>query len=150
MLNFRYNMHVIFADHFIVSLCNHSIFSAAHVNYEKHAMRTSQVIAVLSKSACKHSIFFATRTKKRLSAYTKCTQKVLFNDRHLTSGPFGRLDEDQDMLQACNYSLFTAPILRCHQKNVNVLSKNFTKILLRGYYTQMLFDTYRSSSLAHP
>ena len=33
------------------------------LNYEKHALRVSRVIAVLAKSACKHAIFLATRVK---------------------------------------------------------------------------------------
>ena len=39
------------------------------LNYEKHALRVSRVIAVLAKSACKHAIFLATRvnTKRPLS-----------------------------------------------------------------------------------
>ena len=37
------------------------------LNYEKHALRVSRVIAVLAKSACKHAIFLATRVKKRES-----------------------------------------------------------------------------------
>ena len=40
------------------------IFLASCVNYEKHALRVSRVIAVLAKSACKHAIFLATRVKK--------------------------------------------------------------------------------------
>ena len=40
------------------------IFLATRVNYEKHALRVSRVIAVLVKSACKHAIFLATRVKK--------------------------------------------------------------------------------------
>ena len=45
------------------------IFLASCVNYEKHALRVSRVIAVLAKSACKHAIFLATRvnTKRPLS-----------------------------------------------------------------------------------
>ena len=37
------------------------------LNYEKHALRVSRVIAVLAKSACKHAIFLATRVKKAAS-----------------------------------------------------------------------------------
>ena len=40
------------------------IFLASCVNYEKHALRVSRVIAVLAKSACKHAIFLATRVNK--------------------------------------------------------------------------------------
>ena len=43
------------------------IFLTSCVNYEKHALRVSRVIAVLAKSACKHAIFLATRVKKRES-----------------------------------------------------------------------------------
>ena len=43
------------------------IFLVSCVNYEKHALRVSRVIAVLAKSACKHAIFLATRVKKRES-----------------------------------------------------------------------------------
>ncbi len=41
-----------------------SFFSALTRNYEKHALRVSQVIVVLFKCQCKHSIFIATRVKK--------------------------------------------------------------------------------------
>ena len=41
------------------------IFLASCVNYEKHALRVSRVIAVLAKSACKHAIFLATRVNKK-------------------------------------------------------------------------------------
>ena len=36
-----------------------------NLNYEKHALRFSQVIAVLVKSSCEHSIFLATRVRKK-------------------------------------------------------------------------------------
>ena len=40
-------------------------------NYEKHALRVSQVIAVLGKSACKHVIYLAARVNKKI-LYLKC------------------------------------------------------------------------------
>ncbi|RHS27420.1 hypothetical protein DWV68_04570, partial [Roseburia sp. AF12-17LB] len=34
------------------------------INYKKHALRVSRVIAALAKSACKHAIFLATRVNQ--------------------------------------------------------------------------------------
>ena len=47
------------------------------LNYEKHALRVSRVIAGLAKSACKHAIFLATRVKKAASIFQETALSFL-------------------------------------------------------------------------
>lgn len=47
-----------------------SDFFATRVNYEKHALLVSRVIAMLAKSAYKHAIFLATCVNKKGKCFT--------------------------------------------------------------------------------
>ena len=91
MICFRYCHHtchflisqyalLLFQKNFITAKPATGIFlrMPGNLNYEKHALRVSRVIAVPAKSACKHAIFLATRVNKKEDFSASFTEKSPF------------------------------------------------------------------------